>query len=70
MMYIYGKISWLICKCLLSALKGDRVVASLICNGWEFHSLEADVEKELFNAGRCVMEVNDFKFKDNMSEDL
>ena len=31
----------------MSTLKKDKVVVSLICDGREFHSLEADEEKEL-----------------------
>ena len=34
-------------KCLISALKEDRVVVFLICNGREFYNLETDEEKEL-----------------------
>ena len=32
---------------MIIALKEDRVVISLMCEGREFHSLEADEEKEL-----------------------
>ena len=38
---------------LISVLKEDRVLVSLICEGREFHSLVADEEKELEPAVVC-----------------